>query len=123
MYISESLCNPQVCKYECQDACTRIHGDDSPLGFGKESLYPIIDEETCTECLACVHACPLNALSLNESQEAIPEPIPPPNPYPSNQSHGRRHRTVVRFIQHLPWLGRFIVKSDKMSERGKENNK
>jgi len=82
MYISESLCNPQVCKYECLDACARIHGDDSPLGFGKESLYPIIDEETCTECLACVRACPLNAISLNKRLDTIPEPVPPPPEIP-----------------------------------------
>ncbi len=78
MYISKTLCNPQVCKYECRTACSQIHGDDSPLGFGKESLYPVIDEGTCTECLACVRACPLNAISISEHPDTFPEPIPPP---------------------------------------------
>ncbi|TFG32352.1 reductive dehalogenase [Candidatus Thorarchaeota archaeon] len=78
MQVSESLCNPQICNYECLDACTRIHGDESPLGFRKESLFPVIDEETCTECLACVRACPLNALSLDGTYELPPVLQAPP---------------------------------------------
>ena len=78
MKVSESICNPQVCNYECQTACASIHGEDSPLGFGKNSLFPVIDEDTCTECLACVRACPLNAIGIDGVSETIPEPTPPP---------------------------------------------
>ena len=99
MYVSESLCNPQVCKYECRDACARIHGDDSPLEFGKESLQPVINEETCDECLACVRACPLNAISFDASQDTVPEPIPPPF---SNTGDSLLHRIMMWFTQHLP---------------------
>lgn len=78
MHVSESLCNPTVCNYECQDACTRIHGVDSPLGFTKETLLPIIDEDTCTVCLACLRACPLNAISIDGNSVIIQDPPPPP---------------------------------------------
>ena len=78
MEISESLCNPKMCNYECQEACTTIHGEDSPLRFGKESLVPIIDEDTCTECLACIRACPLNAISIDGVKDTLPAPTPPP---------------------------------------------
>jgi len=78
MHVSESLCNPKVCNYECQDACTSIHGEDPPLGFEKDSLFPVIDEDTCTECLACVRACPLNAISIDDVIETKLEPTPPP---------------------------------------------
>jgi ferredoxin len=97
MHISEFLCNPTVCNYECQDACFGIHGDGSPLGFRKESLVPIIDEATCTKCLACIRACPLNAISLEGIDEDVQEPAPPPlepietseHPYQISDSHSR----------------------------------
>jgi len=85
MQVSESLCNPQICSYECLNACTRIHGDESPLGFRKDSLFPVIDEESCTECLACLRACPLNALSVDGSTEFSPVLQPPPQPSPSSE--------------------------------------
>ena len=78
MHISESLCTPQVCSYECLHACTNTHGDDSPIGFRKDSLIPVIDEETCTRCLACIRACPLNAISVEDSASVTYEPTPPP---------------------------------------------
>lgn len=99
MYVSESQCNPHVCKYECRDACASIHGDDSPLEFGKESLHPVINEETCDKCLACIRACPLDAIRLNESPDIIPEPVPPP---PDNERDSRIHRFVTWLNEHKP---------------------
>ena len=69
MHVSKSLCKPTACNYECLDACTRVHGEDPPLGFVKDFLSPVIDEDTCTECLACVRVCPLDAISLDGSTQ------------------------------------------------------
>ncbi|TFH04787.1 MAG: reductive dehalogenase [Candidatus Thorarchaeota archaeon] len=85
MQISESLCNPQICNYECLNACNRIHGEDSPLGFRKDSLFPVINEETCTKCLGCIRACPLNALSLDGSSATTPVLLPPPKQTTSSE--------------------------------------
>ena len=78
MHVSESICNPKVCNYECLDACTSTHGNDAPLGFGKESLIPVIDQHACTECLACIRACPLDAISVDDSPLVSHEIYPPP---------------------------------------------
>ena len=82
MHVSESLCNPTVCNYECLDACTNTHGDDSPLGFRKDSLSPMIDDATCTECLACLRACPLNAITVDDNAPITHELYPPPDETP-----------------------------------------
>ncbi len=77
MHVSKTLCTPTACDYECLEACTRVHGEDPPLGFRKDALSPVIDEETCTECLACVRACPFDAISLNadiQKQHIISQP-------------------------------------------------
>jgi len=67
MHVSKVNCTPTACNYECLEACTEIHGGDPPLGFIKNSLTPVIDNETCTECLACVRVCPLNAISIDDN--------------------------------------------------------
>jgi len=67
MHVSKVNCTPTACNYECLEACTKIHGADPPLGFIKNTLTPVIDNETCTECLACVRVCPLNAISVGDN--------------------------------------------------------
>ncbi len=78
--ISEEICSPAICKYECANACIRVHGKDPPIHFTKESLTPLIDKKTCNLCLACVRACPLNAISTGSNKNALLsslEVIPP----------------------------------------------
>ncbi len=86
MHVSKARCVPTACNYECLEACTRVHGEDPPLGFAKDSLFPVIDEETCTECLACVRACPLDAISLDGSTPIKNE----------TQSHPRTSKSTER---------------------------
>jgi len=67
MHVSKVSCTPTACNYECLEACTKIYGAEPPLRFIKNSLTPVIDNETCTECLACVRVCPLNAISIDDN--------------------------------------------------------
>ncbi len=64
MFVRTETCDPSSCNQECLDACLGVHGDDSPLSFQEESIYPVIDFETCTTCLACIRACPLDAIAV-----------------------------------------------------------
>ena len=98
MHVSKSLCNPKVCKYECVDACSDTHGDDSPLIFWKDSLIPVIDEDTCTECFACVRACPLNAISIDGETSVTPELIPPP---PETQETSEKPYEVSAILSRM----------------------
>ncbi|TFG31870.1 reductive dehalogenase [Candidatus Thorarchaeota archaeon] len=74
MIINPEICAPTICKYECAEACNRIHGRKAPLYYTKDSLIPLINVNMCTRCLACVRACPLNAISFesdNNHQEKL----------------------------------------------------
>ena len=62
MFVRTDTCDPSSCNYECLDACRRVHGDNSPLSFQEGQDHPVINLETCTVCLACVRACPLDAI-------------------------------------------------------------
>jgi electron transport complex protein RnfB len=45
-----------------------------PNAVAKSNFVPMIDVERCTGCNACVDTCPMDALSLDESQEAVRNP-------------------------------------------------
>jgi epoxyqueuosine reductase len=62
MIVKSSICEPSSCNLECLDACQRVHGTESPLSFVEGWDFPIINLEKCTECLACVRACPRDAI-------------------------------------------------------------
>lgn len=65
MRVNTDACDPMSCTIECLDACQRVHADESPLSFPKGEVYPLINLETCTVCLACIRACPLDAIILD----------------------------------------------------------
>ncbi|MFW9787621.1 MAG: reductive dehalogenase [Candidatus Thorarchaeota archaeon] len=70
MQVNMDICNPSSCKIDCLEACQSVHGVDSPLSFQKGQNTPIIDFNTCTVCLACVRACPLNAIITSHRERA-----------------------------------------------------
>jgi reductive dehalogenase len=51
------------------DACKSVHGDDPPLRFEKKTTVPTIDFDTCTDCLACLRVCPLNAITIESTEQ------------------------------------------------------
>ncbi|UCE11477.1 MAG: reductive dehalogenase [Candidatus Thorarchaeota archaeon] len=67
MQVRDTLCNPEKCSGDCLDACKHVHGEDSPLGFSREARRPIINLNTCTECLACLRECPFDAIVIATS--------------------------------------------------------
>lgn len=64
MYIDRQLCKSGQCQKECVDACSQVHGDNSPLLFDEGAAYPRITRE-CTNCLSCVRSCPFAAITTN----------------------------------------------------------
>ena len=62
MYIDQQLCRSDKCNRECIAACKLVHGEGTPITFDEGALYPRIIGE-CTNCLSCVRACPLGAIS------------------------------------------------------------
>lgn len=64
MFVHKDICNSAICSLECLDACKGIHDEDPPLEFDKKDRQPSIDESSCTKCLACLRACPLNAIVM-----------------------------------------------------------
>lgn len=49
----------------CANACTKPQGND--IGF-KGVVEPLVDQETCIKCGACVRRCPANSMTIqNES--------------------------------------------------------
>ncbi|MHA2242229.1 MAG: reductive dehalogenase [Candidatus Thorarchaeota archaeon] len=68
-------CRPDECEYECITACEKIHGHNAPLRFSKQGIAPIIHESDCTQCLACVRACPFGAIkSIHLDEGKKPKP-------------------------------------------------
>ena len=68
MHVNAEACVPSFCNRECLEACQRVHGDDSPLSFHEVQDSPLINLETCTVCLACVRACPLDAITTDQGK-------------------------------------------------------
>jgi reductive dehalogenase len=72
MFVRTDTCGPSSCSHECLDACQRVHRDESPLSFQKGQDYPVINLDTCTTCLACVRACPLDAITAERADGRSP---------------------------------------------------
>ncbi|MGD9395679.1 MAG: reductive dehalogenase [Candidatus Thorarchaeota archaeon] len=70
MHVNTEACVPSSCNRECLDACQRVHGENSPLSFREGQDFPLVDLETCTVCLACVRACPLNAITTDQEKRS-----------------------------------------------------
>jgi epoxyqueuosine reductase len=66
MLVRSAICDSVKCNRECADACTKVHGPDAPLRIKQENKFPSIDEAGCTNCLACLRACPFNAITVDE---------------------------------------------------------
>jgi len=62
MLVQTDVCNPTACNSECLSACIRVHGQDAPLQILEDTALPSINEDRCTSCLACIRACPLDAI-------------------------------------------------------------
>ena len=67
MFVIMEVCDLSVCSLECLDACKGVHGHTTPLRFEENNTLPTIDSKTCTECLACLRACPLDAISIEST--------------------------------------------------------
>ncbi|TFF93892.1 reductive dehalogenase [Candidatus Thorarchaeota archaeon] len=65
MIIETSKCIQNECDHECVDACHSIHGEQAPLTVDSSSSVPAVEEDRCTECLACLRACPLEAIHID----------------------------------------------------------
>ena len=72
MFVRTETCDQSSCNQECLDACQRVHGEESPLSFHEESTHPVINLDTCTICLACIRACPLDAIAVDHVDRKIP---------------------------------------------------
>ena len=76
MFVRTGACDPSSCNNECLEACQRVHGDVSPLTFQEGQDYPVINLETCTTCLACVRACPFDAITAERTDgRSPPRPV------------------------------------------------
>ena len=84
MFVRTDTCAPSSCNHECYDACRTVHGDDSPLSFQEDSAYPVINLDTCTTCLACIRACPFDAITASQSTGDIPTKIVETKTYPES---------------------------------------
>jgi len=73
MRVNTEACKSSSCESECFKACQRVHVSDSPLYFLEDKKYPLVNPETCTLCLACVRACPFNAIKAEEMKELAVE--------------------------------------------------
>ncbi|MFW9956769.1 MAG: reductive dehalogenase [Candidatus Odinarchaeota archaeon] len=71
MLVQKDVCNPTACNLECLSACIRIYGQNTPLQILKHSTPPTINEDRCTGCLACIRACPLDAIIVNDKQKSL----------------------------------------------------
>ncbi len=76
MFVRTDTCDPSSCNNECLDACRKVHGDESPLSFQENHDHPVINLETCTVCLACVRACPLDAIKADSIAGKKPSMTP-----------------------------------------------
>ncbi|MHA1480931.1 MAG: reductive dehalogenase [Candidatus Thorarchaeota archaeon] len=63
MLIIKELCDPGKCNLECIEACIRVRKDKAPMSFSSGDEFPFIAEQGCTVCLACVRACPFDAVT------------------------------------------------------------
>lgn len=72
MFVRTDTCDPTSCNHECLDACQKVHSDISPLSFQEGQVYPVINLETCTTCLACVRVCPLDAITAEHADGRSP---------------------------------------------------
>ncbi|MFW9793630.1 MAG: 4Fe-4S binding protein, partial [Candidatus Thorarchaeota archaeon] len=68
MLVNTRACDSSLCNLDCIEACKRVYGDDSPLSFDKDQKFPVINSETCTICLACVRACPMDAITSDQKR-------------------------------------------------------
>jgi len=103
----------EVCE-KCAITCP-----SQSIPFGKERTWEgktksnnpgikkwYVNVETCysfwvengSECSNCIRSCPYN------------------------KKDGRMHRSVMWFVQHMPWLNRFIVKFDDLAGYGKQKS-
>ncbi len=73
MLVSKEVCNPSICSLECVDECKSVHSDDTPLRFEENTAFPSIDFNTCTQCLACLRVCPLNAITIESTEQTSRE--------------------------------------------------
>jgi translation initiation factor RLI1 len=60
MLVQRGTCDSEECDLECVSACVKVHGPDAPLQLMGNSIFPSIDEDSCTHCLACLRSCPHN---------------------------------------------------------------
>ncbi len=86
--INEQLCKPDACELECFTACTRVHGDNPPLQIREDETIPTIEDSRCTSCLACLHACPVGAITIAGPGEQTKRSSQSQN---SHHDHGRAH--------------------------------
>jgi len=62
MLIIKELCDPSKCNLECIEACKRVRKDKAPMSYSSGDEFPVVAEKGCTVCLACVKACPFDAV-------------------------------------------------------------
>jgi epoxyqueuosine reductase len=74
MLVQTDLCNPKACDIECISACIQVHGQDAPLQLLEGTEYPSIDEDRCTQCLACIRACPFDAIIIEYEEPSSKRP-------------------------------------------------
>ncbi len=74
MLVDKTLCDPSKCDIECYKACLETHGSDAPLTYDMGGGYPTIRQESCTNCLRCLRACPYNALKTDSTRKRRTHP-------------------------------------------------
>ncbi|MHA1771519.1 MAG: reductive dehalogenase [Candidatus Thorarchaeota archaeon] len=91
LYVIREVCKPNECELECLVACTQVHGERSPLKALQRGEPPVIDAARCTECLACVRACPLGAVTTSVSQSLLASSSPQSV---QHSDHPKSHRAL-----------------------------
>lgn len=69
MILVSGLCRPDICRFKCEEACRSLHEANPPLRISSSRKGVVIDSEQCTNCLACVYACPLGAISVGKKEQ------------------------------------------------------
>jgi len=112
MLVREDTCDSSQCSQECVDACRRVHGEvGTPLIYQRDLKKPTINSETCTVCLACLRACPLNAIQIEskgsrtlENRSRVVAPLSQDPPYEVDPSFTQMSEadTIFARVQYDP---------------------